>query len=405
VKILLVHNFYRLPGGEDVVMNAEANMLRRAGHDVRIYVRDNDEIDSRGIIRAASLAINTVWARNTYRELKSILAADKPDVAHFHNTFPQVSPAGYDACRDAGVPVVQTLHNYRLLCPGATLYRDNAFCDRCVSGSLLNSVIHGCYRGSHAATTVTAAMLGIHRLRNTWTERVDQYIALTEYGRRMFIRGGLPAERITVKSNFVAGDPGPQERRGTYAAFVGRLSPDKGLRTLLAAWKQLPEIPLMIAGDGPLRAELEEEARGAGLANVVFKGHLSKPDTLSTIRGARFLVFPSEWPEGFPMTIAESFACGVPVLSTDIGGLPEIVSAGKTGLLFRTGDPDHLAETASSAWNNVEATGALGRAARAEYLARYTAGRNYGQLVDIYDRAIHGRVDEPAIEKSRAANA
>jgi glycosyltransferase involved in cell wall biosynthesis len=405
VKILLVHNFYRLPGGEDVVMNAEANMLRRAGHDVRIYVRDNDEIDSRGIIRAASLAINTVWARNTYRELKSILAADKPDVAHFHNTFPQVSPAGYDACRDAGVPVVQTLHNYRLLCPGATLYRDNAFCDRCVSGSLLNSVIHGCYRGSHAATTVTAAMLGIHRLRNTWTERVDQYIALTEYGRRMFIRGGLPAERITVKSNFVAGDPGPQERRGTYAAFVGRLSPDKGLRTLLAAWKQLPEIPLMIAGDGPLRAELEEEARGAGLANVVFKGHLSKPDTLSTIRGARFLVFPSEWPEGLPMTIAESFACGVPVLSTDIGGLPEIVSAGKTGLLFRTGDPDHLAETASSAWNNVEATGALGRAARAEYLARYTAGRNYGQLVDIYDRAIHGRVDEPAIEKSRAANA
>ncbi len=405
MKILIIHNFYRLPGGEDVVMNAEADMLRRAGHDVRIYVRDNDEIDSSGIIRAASLAINTVWARDTYRELKSILAAYKPDIAHFHNTFPQVSPAGYDACRSAGVPVVQTLHNYRLLCPGATFYRDNAFCDRCLNGSLLNSVVHGCYRGSRAATAVTAAMLQIHRFRNTWSERVDQYIALTEYGRRMFIRGGLPAEKVTVKPNFVASDPGPQEFRGTYAAFVGRLSPDKGLRTLLKAWRQLPEIPLVIAGDGPLRAELEEVAVETGLTQVVFKGHLSKADTLDTMRGARFLVFPSEWPEGFPMTIAESFACGVPVLSADIGGLPEIVRPGKTGLLFPAGDSDHLALMALRAWNNFEATGALGRAARAEYLARYTADRNYRLLLDIYERAIRVRLGEPAVEKKMAVHA
>ncbi len=405
MKILLVHNFYRQPGGEDVVMNAEANMLRRAGHDVRIYVRDNDEIDSSGMIKAASLALNTVWARDTYRELKSILANDKPDIAHFHNTFPQVSPAGYDACRNAGVPVVQTLHNYRLLCPGATLYRNNVYCDRCLEGSLLNSVIHGCYRGSHAATAVTAAMLGIHRFRNTWSERVDQYIALTEYGRRMFIRGGLPGERITVKPNFLANDPGPRESRGNYAVFVGRLSPDKGLRTLLQAWKQLPEIPLMIAGDGPFREQLEEEAQRAGLTHVVFKGYLSKADTMETIRGARFLVFPSEWPEGFPMTIAESFACGVPVLSSDIGGLPEIVIPNRTGFLFRTGDADHLVQSAERAWNDVEATAAVGRTARAEYLARYTSGRNYRQLMDIYERAMHGHAAAPAILKSRAANA
>jgi glycosyltransferase involved in cell wall biosynthesis len=387
------------------VMNAEAHMLRRAGHDVRIYVRDNDEIDSGGLIRAASLAMNTVWARDTYRELKIILSNDKPDIAHFHNTFPQVSPSGYDACRNEGVPVVQTLHNYRLLCPGATFYRDNAFCDRCLDGSLLNSVVHGCYRGSHAATAVTAAMLGIHRFKKTWSSRVDQYIALTEYGRRMFIRGGLPAEKVTVKPNFVANDPGPQERRGTYAAFVGRLSPDKGLRTLLAAWKRLPEIPLLIAGDGPIRAELEAEVEKQGLRNVIFKGHLSKTDTISTIRGARFLVFPSEWPEGFPMTIAESFACGVPVVCSEIGSLPEIVSSGKTGLLFRTGDPGHLAQTALHAWNNFEATGALGRNARVEYQARYTPRQNYRQLMDIYERAVHGRAEEPVAEKSRAAHA
>jgi glycosyltransferase involved in cell wall biosynthesis len=405
VKILLVHNFYRQPGGEDVVMEAEAGMLRRAGHEVLTYLRDNHEINSGGLIQAASLAINTVWARDTYRDLKSILEQERPDVAHFHNTFPQVSPAGYDACRDARVPVIQTLHNYRLLCPAATFYRENAYCDRCLTGSLVNSVIHGCYRGSRPATAVTAAMLGIHRLRKTWSERVDQFIALTEYGRQMFIRGGLPARKVIVKPNFVANDPGAKLGRGAYAAFVGRLSPDKGLRTLIAAWKLLPDIPLVIAGDGPIRAELEAEVSRAGLNQVTFKGHLRKPETLATIHGARFLVFPSEWPEGFPMTIAESFACGVPVLSSDIGGLPEIVNSGRTGLLFRTGDPTHLAQTALRAWNNIEATAALGRDARAEYLSLYTAERNYRQLMDIYEHTIRRTRGIPAIRKSRAASA
>jgi glycosyltransferase involved in cell wall biosynthesis len=266
-------------------------------------------------------------------------------------------------------------------------------------------VVHGCYRGSRQATAVTAAMLGIHRLRKTWSERVDQYIALTEYGRQMFIRGGLPSRKVIVKPNFVANDPGPKIGRGDYAAFVGRLSPDKGLRTLIAAWKQLPDIPLVIAGDGPIRAELEAEVLRAGLTQVTFKGHLRKPDTLATIRGARFLVFPSEWPEGFPLTIAESFACGVPVLSSDIGGLPEIVTSGRTGLLFRTGDPVHLAQTALRAWNNIETTAALGRDARAEYLSLYTAERNYRQLMDIYEHAVRRTRGVMVIGKTRAASA
>jgi len=407
MKILLVHNFYRQPGGEDVVLNAESDMLRRAGHDVRIFVRHNDEIDPQGLIQAASLAIKTIWSKDTYGELSSILASDKPQVAHFHNFFPQVSPSAYDACHDAGVPVVQTLHNYRLLCPSATLYRDNGFCDLCVNGSLLNSIEHACYRGSRAATAATAAMLAFHRFRHTWSGKVDQYIALTEYGRRMFIRGGLPAERITVKSNFLPSDPGAQDRRGTYAVFVGRLSPDKGLRTLLAAWKQLPQIPLKIAGDGPLRAQLEEEVKSAGLAHIQVKGHLSKADTLALIRGGRFLVFPSEWPEGFPMTLIESFASGVPVLSSDIGSLPEIVTPGKTGYLFRTADPVHLAQTARRAWVDFEITGSLGRLARAEYMARYTATQNYRQLIDIYERVIHahkhGREVAPEVTRVAAS--
>lgn len=399
MKILLVHNKYRLAGGEDAVMSAETAMLRSQGHEVETYLRDNDDIDSSGIVRAASLAVRTVWSRDTYRELKALLADVRPEIAHFHNTFPQVSPAGYDACRDAGVPVIQTLHNYRLLCPGATFYREHAFCDKCMNGGgLLNSVVHGCYRGSRAATAVTAAMLGIHRLRNTWAERVDQYIALTEYGRQMFIRGGLPEQKLIVKPNFLVSDPGPGEGQGTYAAFVGRLTPEKGLLTLLAAWKQLPEIPLMIAGDGPLRGELEAQARSEGLGNVVFKGHTSKADTLAIIRGARFLVFPSEWPEGFPMTLVESFACGTPVLSSNIGSLPEIVAEGKTGSLFRAGDAGHLAESVLRVWNSPEVTATMGHAARAEYLERYTAERNYRQLLGIYRNAIGGRDSGPVQE-------
>jgi glycosyltransferase involved in cell wall biosynthesis len=320
----------------------------------------------------------------------------RPDVVHVHNFFPLVSPAIYYACRDAGVPVVQTLHNYRLLCPGATFYRDGHVCEECPTHGLQRSVIHGCYRDSRLGTATTAVMLKVHRQRKTWTEAVNRYIALTEFSRRKFVEGGLPAERIVVKPNFVLPDPGPGRGSRDYAMFVGRLVDLKGVPTMLAAWKRLNKrIPLVIAGDGPYRAELEAQLAGNGLSAVEYRGRLSRPETLAAIQGAKFLIFPSEWYEGFPVTIAESFACGTPVIASRLGSMPDIVADGRTGLHFEAGNADDLAQKVEWAWSHGVEMETMSRTARTEFEARYTAERNYEELIDVYQAAIDS-VKQPA---------
>ena len=285
--------------------------------------------------------------------------------------------------------MVQTLHNYRLFCPAATFFRDGHVCEECVQHTLWRSVRYACYRNSRPATATVALMLAVHRRRRTWTRQVDCYIALTEFSRRKFIEAGLPAEKVVVKPNFVHPDPRARNGRGEYALFVGRLSPEKGLHTLLDAWQRLRDrVPLRIVGDGPLRPELEADASRRGLSGVSFDGRLPHDQTLEAMKGARFLVFPSEWYEPFGLTIAEAFACGVPVVASRLGAIEEIVEDGRTGLHFTPGDPDVLAAKVEWAWTHPERMEEMGRAARAEYEAKYTAERNYQMLMDIYQRAI-----------------
>jgi glycosyltransferase involved in cell wall biosynthesis len=391
VKILMVHNAYREPGGEDVVHEGERDLMAAAGHDVVVYRRSNAEIADYGPGRWATLPARTFWAWDTHRELRALLASERPDVAHFTNTFPLVSPAAYDACRAAGVPVVQSLHNYRLLCPAGTFLREGRICEECTVHSLRRAVRHGCYRGSRAASAVVAGMLAFHRARRTASEAVDAYVALTEFARARLVDGGLPRERIAVVPNFVRPDPGERSEAGDYALFAGRLAPEKGLSTLLDAWRRLERrIPLRIAGAGPLRGPLETE-RARGLADVAILGSLPRGDLLKALRGARCLVVPSLWFEGFPMAIAEAFACGVPVIASRLGGLPEIVAEGRTGLLFTPGDAGDLARTLESAWADPDDLAEMGRAARHEFEARYTAAHHAAALEAVYTQAIATR--------------
>lgn len=385
----MVHNAYRQPGGEDAAERAERELMLAAGHDVVRYTRNNREIDDYGPWRKASLAPRTLWARDSHRDLLDLLKREKPDVAHFTNIFPLVSPSAYYACRAADVPVVQSIHNYRVLCPAATFFRDGGICEECVEHSLWRSVRHGCYRGERSATAVLAGALAFHRLRRTWSELVDCYIALTDFARAKLIAGGLPAEKVVVKPNFAHPDPGERTERGEYALFVGRLSREKGLDTLLRAWTRLEaELPLRIAGDGPLRRELEAEVARAGLAKVRLLGRLPREDLLKVVKGARFLVVPSSWYEGFPMVIVEAFACGVPPIASRLGGMSEIIREGTTGLHFTAGDAGDLARKVAWAWGEPEALEEMGHAARGEYRARYTAEHNYELLIGIYRRAI-----------------
>jgi glycosyltransferase involved in cell wall biosynthesis len=386
--VLIVHETYQQRGGEDAVVAAEARILEAHGHRVVWYQRHNDELTGRGALGTLMAGIDTVWAARSLRELRTIIAKEKPDVAHFHNTFPLISPAIYNACVEYGVPVIQTLHNYRLLCPAASLQREGKVCEACLGRSVAwPGVVHGCYRGSHAATMAIAVMLSAHRAIGTWREKVDIYIALSEFARQKFITGGLPSERIMVKPNFVAPDPGPKRESGEYALFVGRLSEEKGLRVLVAAWAALQgAIPLRIAGEGPLKNEITRFIASNNLSGVTLLGQLTSEEVIRAMHGARFLVSPSVWFEGFPLSIAQAFACGLPAIASRLGSLAEIVTDGATGLHFSAGDPADLATKIEWAWSHPGEMRAMGCQARAEYEAKYTADKNYEHLVGLWNQ-------------------
>ncbi len=388
MKLLLVHNTYQQPGGEDAVFEQERRMLEHAGHQVIVYCRTNWDVDSYRGMRRLSLAKRTVWASDTRREILRLLQQEKPDLVHVHNTFVMVSPSIYSACREAKVPVVQTLHNYRLLCPAATFFRDGKVCEECTI-SLLRGIKHACYHRSYSASAVVALMLASHRLRDTWSSEISCFVALSQFSRNKFVEGGLPGEKIFVKPNFVDPDPGARTGDGEYALFVGRLSPEKGVKTMVAAWKRLRvPVPLVIIGGGPDQPALEAQVARDRLTNIRFQGQLPREQTLAAINQARFVIIPSEWYETFCMSIAESFACSTAVICSRMGVMQELVADGRTGLHFTPGDPDDLAQKVEWAWSHPEDLRAMGTAARKEYESKYTAERNYPILMEIYKRAV-----------------
>src|ERR1700716_1739589 len=271
MKILVAHNFYQQPGGEDQCVAAEVAMLRAHGHEVTQYCLRNESIDAMGRLQVAS---RTIWSRTAFRELRELFRTHRPQIAHFHNTFPLISPSAYYAARAEGVRVVQTVHNFRLLCANALLFRNGEVCEDCLGKWIpWPGIAHTCYRDNRAASTVITTMLMTHRGLGTWSKAVDMYIALTEFGRRKLVEGRLPADKIAVKPNFVTPDTGPGAGTGGYGLFVGRLSAEKGVQTLLDAWRHLNgALPLKLIGHGPMAAVVQEAA--AGDATIQWLGHM-----------------------------------------------------------------------------------------------------------------------------------
>ena len=386
--ILVAHNLYQQPGGEDIVAAQEINLLRSAGHEVVEYYRFNSDINSIGIANKAKIATRTLWASQSTKDFRQLIAQKKPDIAHFHNTFPLISPSAYFSCQQAGIPVIQTLHNYRLLCPAAIFYRDGHVCEDCL-GKLLPwpSVVHSCYRASRAQTAVATTMLTVHHWLKTWQKQVDVYISLSEFARTKFIKGGLPAEKLVVRQNFVYPDPGLGDGQENYAVYVGRLSPEKGIETLLDAWERLnSRIPLKIAGDGPLGPTVAEAAQRSD--NIQWLGRLEKPQVMALMKDATLLVLPSLLYENFPMVIAEAYAVGLPIVASNLGSMSSLVHHGVTGAHFRPGDSKDLAAQIEWILADSQRLALMRHKARAEFEAKYTAEQNYKTLMSIYQRAI-----------------
>ncbi|MEM8601436.1 MAG: glycosyltransferase family 4 protein, partial [Bacteroidota bacterium] len=311
------------------------------GHTVETHTVHNDAVDD---LSRVGLVARTMWSRETYAAIDTLVREAEIDVVHFHNTLPLVSPAAYHAARKSGAAVVQSLHNYRLHCPGALYFRDGQVCESCLGMTFAwPGVQHGCYRGSKAATAAVAAMTTAHRLLGTWTRAVDRYIAMTDFAHGKFIEGGLPPEKLTMKPNFLADDPGAGNGAGGYALFVGRLSPEKGIDLILDAWtRAAPPMPLVIAGDGP-RADAVEAAAGAH-PSITWVGHQTREGVMKLMADAALLVFSSECYEGgTPMTLIEAMANGTPVVASDLGGTRSMVEEGVVGTRFAPGDPVALA--------------------------------------------------------------
>ena len=321
MKVLQVHTHYREQGGEDTVVRAEGELLTAAGHEVVVHVARNPA----GAVPAAAALAMSAWNPLAARELRDVAKRVQPDIAHVHNTWYAMSPSVLSALTAAAVPVVMTLHNYRLLCANGYLFRDGHVCEDCVGSHPWHGVRHRCYRGSLIASTPAAGTIALHRTLGTWSRHVRLFLALNEFARTRFIRGGLPAHKIHIKPNFV-NDPGPRPNppsRSRTILYVGRLEPEKGLNTLLDAWEAWDSsgLELVLVGDGILGPELRRRAR----PGVRLTGSLPRDDVLAWMRRSRALVFPSVLYEGQPIVVLEALACGLPVLASRLGGNAELL--------------------------------------------------------------------------------
>ncbi len=393
LRVLVVHNRYRSeqPSGEDRVVDQETSLLADAGHQVSTFERRSDDIATMSLLAKAAVPFRVPWNPAVRSELAARLRADRPDVVHIHNTFPLLSPAVVAACADVGVPAVATLHNYTMVCPPGTLYRDGRVCTDCVGALSLPAVRHGCYRGSRAATVPLAVNMMVNRRR--WWSGVERFFCISGAQRNMLVQAGMPAQRLSVKHNFVVDAGERRSGTGKYLLYLGRLNDEKGVRLLMSAWDLAgacdgAQLPLVLAGAGPLDGELARWAQGR--QDVQHLGLLSRAGCAELIAGAAAVVAPSVWLETFGLVVVEAMAAGVPAVAAAHGAFVELIDDGVTGLLHRPGDAGSLTECLGRVVATAETNRTMGEAARRRYEQDFTPAAGLERLVAGYQAAIAG---------------
>jgi glycosyltransferase involved in cell wall biosynthesis len=343
MKVLLAHNRYQQKGGEDTVYEAESNLLENQGVEVIRYVESNDAIN--GLRQKIDAAKSSIFNRNQHRKILGILRDSRPDIVHVHNFFPVISPAIFFAAQKCNVPIVMTLHNYRLFCANGLLLRDDVPCVDCIGRQPWRAVVHRCYRGSFIGSATVSSMISYHGFAGTWRHKVDRFIALTEFAADLFVNAGLPREKIRIKGNFSTRSEktvrDASARKGF--VFVGRLSREKGVNCLIDAWERC-DLPLTIIGGGPLEDQVKSLCQRN--KNVTYIGPQGRGTVLEAVADAKALLLPSTWFENYPMTVVEALSCGTPVIGSHLGAIPHILSHQDPRLLFRPNDAHDLLRAA-----------------------------------------------------------
>jgi len=385
LKILVCHNYYKVRGGEDQCFEDEVAQLESHGHTVIPYIRNNDSIDRNNQL---SVALSTTWNRKSYREVRSLLRQHKPDVLHCTNTFPLISPSVYYAAEVEQTPVVQALHNFRLLCPDAFLCRDSKVCEKCLTKKFAWPAIqHKCYRGSRAGSFAVSSMLAAHRLLGTWKKKIHLYYTLTEFSKSKLLNLGVDPDRIAVKPNCVHPDPGVGQGDQDFVLFAGRLSQEKGISTLIDAWKNhSPNLTLKVVGDGPLSDDVKSAAESNPL--IEWLGRKPFTEVLKLMGQAKLVVVPSVFFETFGRIIIEAYSSGTPVVASRIGAMKELILDGETGYFFEPGNSEDLMVKVKSVLADEKARQQMRKSARAEFESKFTFDHNFQALLDIYEQAI-----------------
>jgi glycosyltransferase involved in cell wall biosynthesis len=387
MKVLFVHNFYQQFGGEDSAAIAERNLLESHGDEVLCFTRHNDEIKSYSLWDKAAFIPRTMYSHRTERELRQAVEDFAPNVAFVHNVYPLISPSLYHTLHSLRVPIVQVVHDFRPFCPNGWFYIDGQICERCKFGNYLHAVKHRCYKDSYILSALYSASLAGNRMAGM-TDKVAAYVCLTNFYRQKMLEVGLPENKIFIRPNFIDPSAFAPDRSspgsGEYALYLGRLSSEKGPLTVLRAFEKLADVPLKIVGTGPLEAEMKQYIRDKDLRNVEMVGFKSGADKWQLIKNALFAIIPSECYENFPMVSLEYFSGGKPIIASNLGGLPHIVEEGKTGMLYRPGDVDHLVEKIRCMLARPAQIAEMGKRGRELAETRYGPEESYSSLMNIF---------------------
>jgi len=392
MRVLLVHSRYRsaTPSGENRVVDQESEELARAGHEVRRFEKDSDEIEHWSAAQKALLPARVVWSRESHRELAAALRGYRPDIVHVHNTFPLVSAAVLYACRDASVPVVATIHNYRLVCASGDLMRQGEVCHDCIHKLPVRGAVHGCYRGSRAATVPLVVANVAHR--KAWRSLVSAYVFISAAQRDLHRALNLPPSRVFVRHNMIPYRDIQPRPRDQVVAYIGRLEQSKGVRLLMTAWDRYlgssrdPGLRLVIAGAGSLDREVA--AWASAHTSVEMLGFIPPGQVRELTARARAVLVPSVWEEPFGLMVIEAMAAGTPAIAAGHGSFTELVTPGADGVLFQPGDPDALADAVADVAAHPEKYESYGRRARESYEQRFNPDHSLKHLLEIYSFAM-----------------